>query len=78
MRNIIFSYQSGIQFTALIFTVLGILSGDSATAQEIKQISEFSQYQGVEVLPSMAPMRLEGQSISLLVVPQKILLPPLN
>lgn len=49
----------GIGFTASIMRVLGILSGDSATAQEIKQISEFSQYQGtakdLEIVPQLIP-----------------------
>ena len=60
MRNSIFIYQSGIQFTVLMMTVLGILSGnDSATAQEIKQISEFPQHQGtakdLEIIPELRP-----------------------
>lgn len=46
MRNIIFSCQLGIRFTASIMTLLGILCGDKGTAQEIKQISEFSQDRG--------------------------------
>lgn len=47
MRHIIFSSQWGIQLTVSIMTVLGILSGnDSAAAQDILQISEFSQHQG--------------------------------
>ncbi|WP_414621376.1 TonB-dependent receptor plug domain-containing protein [Calothrix sp. CCY 0018] len=58
--KIIFSCQSGIQFTVLMMTVLGILSGnDRATAQEIEQISEFSQYQGtakdLEIIPELIP-----------------------
>ncbi|MEO1560156.1 MAG: TonB-dependent receptor, partial [Cyanobacteria bacterium J06632_19] len=60
MRKTTFSSQSGIQFTVLIMTVLGIFSGnDSATAQEIKQISDFSQYQGtakdLEIIPEIIP-----------------------
>lgn len=47
MRIHIFNCQSGVQFIVSILTVLGIVSGNnSATAQEIKQISEFSQHQG--------------------------------
>ena len=47
MRIHIYNCQSGIQFIVSIMTVLGIVSGNnSATAQEIKQVSEFSQHQG--------------------------------
>lgn len=58
--RIIFNRQSRIQFTASIMTVLGILSGNnSATAQEIKQISKFIQHQGtakdLEIIPELIP-----------------------
>ena len=60
MRKIIFNYQSRIQFTVLILTVLRILSGnDSAIAQDILQISEFPQHQGsakdLEIVPEIVP-----------------------
>ena len=60
MKNIIVSSPWGIQFTVLILTVLGILSGnDSATAQDILQASDFSQHQGtakdLELIPQQPP-----------------------
>ncbi|BAY82234.1 TonB-dependent receptor [Calothrix parasitica NIES-267] len=57
--RIIFSKQSGIQLAVLMMTVLGIFSEDSATAQEIEQISEFIQHQGtakdLEIIPDLIP-----------------------
>lgn len=60
MKETIFSYQLGIHFTVLIVTLLGILSGsDCATAEDILQISEFSQHQGtakdLEIIPKLIP-----------------------
>ncbi len=56
----IFSCQSGIYLAVLMMTVLGILSGnDCATAQDILQISEFSQHKGtakdLEIIPKLIP-----------------------
>ncbi|MEL6462897.1 MAG: TonB-dependent receptor [Cyanobacteria bacterium J06621_15] len=58
MKNIIVNSPWGIQFTVLILTVLGILSGnDSAIAQDILQVSDFSQHQGtakdLEIVPKL-------------------------
>jgi len=60
MRNIVFSSQWGIQFTVSIMTVLSLFSGnDSATAQDILQVSDFSQHQGtakdLEIVPKLIP-----------------------
>ncbi len=60
MRNIIVSSRWGIQFTLSILTVLGTLSGnDNATAQNILQVSEFSQNQGsakdLQISPEIVP-----------------------
>ena len=53
--KIIFSCQSGIQLAVSIMTVLWMSGNDSATAQEIGQVSEFPQHQGtakdLEIIP---------------------------
>ena len=60
MKNIIVSSRWGIQFALSILTVLGTLSrNDIATAQNIPQVSGFSQERGavkdLQINPPIVP-----------------------
>ncbi|MEO0688572.1 MAG: TonB-dependent receptor plug domain-containing protein, partial [Cyanobacteria bacterium J06649_11] len=71
MKNIILSSPWGIQFAVSILTVLSIFSGNnSVAAQEIEQVSEFTQHQGTakdlelnsEKIPEITPKNTSNKT----------------